>query len=116
MPADLGNLVTCLANMKATYLADPTAAVRGQTFIYQLHKYCVEELNKAIGSDKVQKIDLADMKQSAGQLHYPTAPINPKKYQLMQEVTLFGSHKNKDEDIALTHFANGPQIAIGVRS
>ncbi len=116
MPADMQKLVSCLAQMKATYLADATVAVRGQTFIYQLHKYCVDELNKAIGSDKVQRIDLSEMKQPTGKPHYPTVPIDPQKYQLMQEVTLFGSHKNKDEDIALTHFANGPQIAIGVRS
>ncbi len=116
MPADINKLVTCLTNMKATYLADPTAAVRSSTFIYQLHKYCVEELDKSIGSDMVQRIALSDMKQPIGQPHYPNVPIDPQKYQLMQEVTLFGSHKNKDEDIVLTHFANGPQIAIGVRS
>ena len=116
MPADIQKLITCLTNMKATYLSAPTAAVRGQTFIYQLHKYCVEELYRAIGNDKVQKIDIADMKRPTGELHFPTVPIDPTKYQLMQEVTLFGSHKNKDEDIALTQFANGPQIAIGVRS
>ena len=116
MPADISKLIACLARMKAIYLADPTAAVRGQTFIYELHKYCVEELNNAIGSEKVQTIALTDMKQPTGKPHYPNVPIDPMKYQLMQEVTLFGSHKNKDEDIALTHFANGPQIAIGVRS
>ena len=116
MSADISKLIDYLSRMKAIYLADPTAAVRGQTFIYELHKYCVEELNNAIGSEKIQKIALADMKQPTGKPHYPTVPIDPKKYQLMQEVTLFGSHKNKDEDIALTHFANGPQIAIGVRS
>ena len=116
MPADIDNLISCLADMKEIYLANPNAAVRGQTFIFQLHKYCVVELQKAIGSEKVQKIDLADMKQPTGKPHYPNVPIDPQKYQLMQEVTLFGSHKNKDEDIAITHFSNGPQIAIGVRS
>ena len=116
MPADIKKLVDCLASMKATYLSDPTASVRGQTFIYYLHKYCVEELYRTIGSEKVQKIELSDMKQPTGKPHYPKVQIDPQKYQLMQEVTLFGSHKNKDEDIALTHFANGPQIAIGVRS
>lgn len=116
MPADMDKLVDCLAQMKATYIADPTAAVRGATFIYKLHKFCVEELEQAIGSGKVQKIELSEMKQPMGKPHYPAVKIDPQKYQLMQEVTLFGSHKNKDEDIALTHFANGPQIAIGVRS
>ena len=116
MPANIQKLLSCLVNMKEVYLADPTTAVRSQTFIYQLHKYCVEELDSAIGSDKVQKIDLSNMKQPVGKPHYPLVTIDPQKYQLVQEVTLFGSHKNKDEDIALTHFANGPQIAIGVRS
>ena len=116
MPADIEKLTRVLASMKTTYLANPTAAVRGQTFIYQLHQYCVEELYRAIGPDKIQKIAITDMRLPTGRPHYPTIPIDPAKYQLMQEVTLFGSHKNKDEDIALTHFANGPQIAIGVRS
>lgn len=116
MPADIEKLTACLARMKATYLADPTAAVRGQTFIYLLHDYCVEELSAAIGTERIQRINLADMKMPRGKPHYPAIPIDPEKYQLMREVTLFGSHKNKDEDIALTHFANGPQIAIGVRS
>ena len=102
--------------MKAEYLDDPTGAVRSQRFISHLHQYCMEELDRAVGSEQVQKIDLSDMKQPAGKPNYPRVQINPKKYQLMREVTLFGSHKNKDEDIALTHFANGPQIAIGVRS
>lgn len=116
MPADIKKLIVCLDDMKTTYLAAPTAAVRNQSFIYRLHEYCAEELYRAIGSDKVQKIALADMKQPTGRPHYPAVPIDPQKYQLMQEVTLFGSHKNKNEDIALTHFANGPQIAVGVRS
>lgn len=116
MPADMVKLISCLSDMKKTYLADPTAAVRGQSFIYQLHKYCVDELYRAIGKDKVQKIELSDMALPTGTPHYPKVPLDTRKYQLMQEVTLFGSHKNKDEDIALIHFANGPQIAIGVRS
>ena len=116
MPANINRLIDCLANMKAIYLADPTAAVRSQRFIFELHKYCVEELYQAIGTNKIQRIDLSDMAQPKGASFYPLVPIDPTKYQLMQEITLFGSHKNKNEDIALTHFANGPQIAIGVRS
>lgn len=116
MPADLKKLAICLKNMKATYLEDPNAAVRGQTFISLLHEYCVEELCVAIGEEKVQRIELTQMKQPSGRPHYPNVRIDPQKYQLMREITLFGSHKNKDEDIALTHFANGPQIAIGIRS
>lgn len=116
MPADMSKLIGCLTSMKSTYLNDPTTAVRGSTFIYQLHKYCVDELYASIGADKVQRIELADMKLLTGKPHFPKIAIDPQKLQLMQEVTLFGSHKNKDEDIALIHFSNGPQIAIGVRS
>ena len=116
MPADMTKLVQCLEQMKQTYLNDPKSSVRGQSFIYHLHRYCVDELYKAIGSENVQKIPLEDMRLTSGKPHYPTVTINPQKYQLMQEATLFGSHKNKDEDIVLTHFSNGPQIAIGVRS
>lgn len=116
MPADIPKLIRCLSSMKETYLNDPTGAVRGSTFIQQLHDYCMDELYDAIGSSKIQQFPLADMKKPAGQPHYPKKQIDPKKYQLMQEATLFGSHKNKDEDICLTHFSNGPQIAIGLRS
>lgn len=116
MPADITKLISCLADMKSTYLADPVESVRGSSFIFHLHRYCVDELYRAVGPDKIQKIALSDMKKPTGRPHYPTTAIDPKKYQLMQEATLFGSHKNKDEDIALTHYANGPLIAIGVRS
>ncbi|MBP5211533.1 MAG: hypothetical protein J6Z30_01625, partial [Pyramidobacter sp.] len=56
------------------------------------------------------------MSQATGKPHYPKVAIDPRKCQLMPEVTLFGSHKNKDEDIVLSQFANGPQIAVGIRS
>lgn len=56
------------------------------------------------------------MSRSNNKPHYPKTPIDAQKYQLMQEATLFGSHKNKDADIIISHFANGPQIIIGVRS
>lgn len=116
MPADLEKLKRVLKEMKEIYLSDPTGAVRGSSFIMKLHEYCVEELERRIGSSKVQRISLDDMKKPTGSPHYPEIQIDPKKLQLMQEATLFGSHKNKDEDITLSHFANGPQIAIGVRS
>lgn len=116
MPADILKLQKCLSDMKNTYLKDPINAVRSSSFIYKLHEYCVEELYLALDKSKVQKIDLSDIKKPSGRPNYPIIKIEPEKFQLMQEVTLFGSHKNKDEDIVLTHFANGPQIAIGVRS
>lgn len=116
MPTDMNKLRKCLCEMKATYLSDPTAAVRGSGFINRLHEYCVTELHEALQTWRVQKIPLKDMALPSGRPHYPTARIDPHRFQLMREATLFGSHKNKDEDIALTHYANGPQIVIGVRS
>lgn len=116
MPADISRLIDTLAAMKQQYLSDPTKAVRGSGFIYNLHRYCMEELCKAAGPKKIQMIDLSAMKKPTGKPHYPAVKIDPSKYQLMPEATLFGSHKNKDEDITLSHYANGPLIAVGVRS
>ena len=100
MPANIEKLISCLAKMKSLYLSAPSSSVRSQNFISELHKYCIEELCNAIGSDKVQVIELSDMYKPTGKPNYPRTAIDPAKYQLMQEVTLFGSHKNKDEDIA----------------
>ena len=118
MPIDKRKLIECLSTMKKIYLDDPTQAVRGSKFIYCLHEYCVNELFAAIenAEKKIQKISLKDMSLPTGKPHYPKVTIEASKFQLMQEATLFGSHKNKDEDIVITQFANGPQIAIGLRS
>ncbi len=116
MPANIDNLIECLTNMKDIYLSNPTTSVRNSNFIYHLHQYCVDELYSILGENKLQKIELADMKLPKGKPHYPKIPINPQKFQLMQEATLFGSHKNKDTDIVISQYANGPQITIGIRS
>ena len=117
MPADMTALTSCLAEMKQVYLADPTKSVRGSNFIFPLHRYCVSQLRMAISDETpIQVIPYEKMACPRGQPHYPSVPIEPKGYQLMQEATLFGSHKNKDADIVLSHYTNGPQIIIGVRS
>ena len=116
MPANLKKLGECLRDMKGAYLNDPNAAVRGSSFISLLHHYCKRKLYHALDKRRVQNIPLNDMALPKGRRHYPKTALKPDKFQLMREATLFGSHKNKDEDIALTHFANGPQIVIGVRS
>ena len=117
MPADITALRDCLAKMKQSYLSNPGTSVRGQGFIHFLHEYCVSQLRQAIADDvNIQVVPLADMNRSSGKIHYPRSPIDPSGYQLMQEATLFGSHKNKDTDVVLSHYANGPQIIIGVRS
>lgn len=117
MPANIIELTDCLANMKQIYLDDPTASVRGSSFIFPLHRYCISQLTNIIDlSMGIQNIPLQDMVCPRGKPHYPRVSIAANRLQLMQEATLFGSHKNKDADIVLSHYANGPQIIIGVRS
>lgn len=117
MPADMTELTSCLATMKQIYLDDPVASVRGSNFIFPLHRYCINQLiNRIDPSMNLQYIPLDDMVCPRGKPHYPSTRIQANGLQLMQEATLFGSHKNKDADIVLSQYANGPQIVIGVRS
>lgn len=116
MPINKRNLINVLTAMKQTYLENPVQSVRGSSFIYHLHNYCIQELSSAVKDGQIQIIDYDDMVLSSNKPHYPKVQIDPRKLQLMPEATLFGSHKNKDEDISLTHYANGPQIVIGIRS
>ncbi len=117
MPANMTELINCLTNMKEIYLNDPVASVRGSNFIFPLHQYCIEQLKNIIDpSVNIQYIPLSDMVRSKDIPHYPRVNIATNGLQIMQEATLFGSHKNKDADIVLSHYANGPQIIIGVRS
>lgn len=88
MPANIQNLILCLGEMKQTYLADPTVAVRGQGFINLLHDYCVEEL----------------------------VNIGVPRERIFKEATVFGSHKPKDVDVAVIDKVNGPFIIVGIRS
>jgi hypothetical protein len=88
MPATIESLISCLVEMKRTYLADPTVSVRGQTFINLLHDYCVDELSS----------------------------INIPREKIFKEATIFGSHKPKNVDVAVIDKVNGPFIVIGIRS
>lgn len=116
MPANMTELINCLTEMKNVYLSSPEAAVRGSKFIFPLHKYCISQMINIISPDVIQNIPYTDMAKPTGKPHYPRIEIEASKFQIMQEATLFGSHKNKDTDIIISHYANGPQIAIGVRS
>jgi hypothetical protein len=42
--------------------------------------------------------------------------IDESRFEINKEVKIFGSHKVKKVDIAVTHPVNGPQLLIGVRS
>lgn len=89
MPADINQLIQCLARMKQTYLENPSA-VRSQAFINHLHEYVVDELRRH--------------------------GVDERRFQIVREARLYGSHKHKDVDVAVIHPLNGPQIIIGVRS
>ncbi len=113
MPHDRKLLVACLERMRLIYLANPNSAVRSSKFIDPLHDYCSTELIHALGAPK--KIQILEK----GALTAPRKrrkQIDHKKYQLIREATIAGSHKNKKVDLALTSYTNGPQIIIGVRS
>ncbi len=79
--------------MDALYQADPVAAVRSQGFIKILHKHIADDLR--------------------GRIH-PAAVRSGVT--VVEEATLFGSHKPKNVDIAVIHPNNGPLMVIGVRS
>jgi hypothetical protein len=90
MPIVEQELRECLQKMKEAYLNDPVVSVRSQTFINILHDYCISELHK-VG-------------------------ITDDSFQILKEATIFGSHKQKDVDVAVIENINGPQIIIGIRS
>ncbi|MBW8010468.1 MAG: hypothetical protein FVQ83_04385 [Chloroflexi bacterium] len=88
MPANIANLLTCLKQMKDSYVENPVVAVRSQRFIKLLHEYCVEELESlGVPSEKI-----------------------------FMEATVLGSHKSKNVDVAMIDNINGPLIIIGIRS
>lgn len=89
-PVPLGDV---LADMQSKYQQDPVNAVRGQHFIKTLHDHIAAELQAAL-LPQARKVGIT----------------------VMKEVTLFGSHKPKDADVALVHPHNGPLMIIGVRS
>ena len=90
MPIVRQKLTECLEQMKGIYLNDSVASVRSQAFINVLHDYCIAELHN-VG-------------------------ITEDSFQIRKEATIYGSHKQKDVDVAVIENINGPQIIIGIRS
>lgn len=88
MPANFSLLTRTLITMKQSFLDDPDAAVRSQIFIHMLHTYCVEEMRS----------------------------VGFKAEHILEEATIFGSHKTKDVDVAYIDPVNGPLVIIGLRS
>jgi hypothetical protein len=83
----------CLRAMHEVYRANPVAAVRGQAFIKELHRYLAAELTARLTPDA----------RRAG-------------VRVVEEARLLGSHKPKDVDVAVIDPHNGPLVIIGVRS
>lgn len=82
-----------LDNMKVNYDADPTKAVRSQSFIKMFHGHIAEDL-RAYLTPKARKAGI----------------------KVVEEAKIFGSFKSKDVDVAVIHPINGPLLAVGVRS
>lgn len=98
MPADLevehaptvGDLLLAMGEV---YRADPVKAVRSQSFIKMLHKHIADDLRACLST--------AAMREGI---------------RVMEEVTVYGSHKPKDADVAVIHPENGLLMSVGVRS
>lgn len=82
-----------LDEMRTIFLSDPVKAVKGQGFISKLHGYIAEELEARL-----------------------TPKAKKDGVQVVQEATVFGSHKPKDVDVSVIHPHNGPLLMVGVRS
>lgn len=110
------NLQDCLSDMQGVYKSGPMNAVRSQKFIRCMHDFILDEIEKSVSSEQVEIIRFEQMKRVTKEGMYPRPPINPRKYYAMTEARVFGSHKNKDVDIVLAQYVNGPLLTIGVRS
>ena len=101
MPIDKQKFQQMLNEMKEIYDRDPTAAVRGKSFIKKLDEYCLYELERLGIKTK-------------------TVPISGGRAKtdiiVKQETTLIGKHKPKDVDICVYSNESGPLIAISTRS
>jgi hypothetical protein len=82
-----------LGEMQGVYRADPVLAVRGQEFIKILHRVLAEDIKPLLSGEALKR-----------------------GVAVKEEVTIFGSHKAKDVDIAVIEPNNGPLLLIGVRS
>lgn len=79
--------------MDADFRADPSKAVRSQSFIRFLHAYLQEDLHSRLSSFGLRR--------------GVAVKLEPK---------VMGSHRPKDMDVAVIDPVNGPLMLIGVRS
>ena len=82
-----------LTEMHNIYAEDPKKAVRSQGFIKSLHKGLAEDLDALL-----------------------TPAARKRNITVVEEATIFGSHKPKDVDVSVIDPQNGPLIMVGVRS
>lgn len=87
------DITEILRKMHRVYAKNPDLAVRGQAFIKILHRGLSADLTARLTAYSVRR-----------------------KIEVKEEVTIFGSHKPKDVDVAVVDPANGPLVMIGVRS
>ena len=88
--ADLG---IYLSKMKHIFMTDPTKAIRGQNFIKTLHVFLENELRSRLSKAAVKR-----------------------GVQVGGEITVLGSYKTKDVDVAVYDPKSGPLVLVGVRS
>lgn len=86
-------LADVLQQMGEDYRADPTRAVRSQSFIKLLHAYVASQLSVRLTKFAVRR-----------------------GIQIRSEAKILGSTKPKDVDIAVLDPDNGPLVIIGIRS
>lgn len=96
-----------LAAMGKTYRENPVAAVRGQSFITQLHQYIGTQLQARLTQFAVHRGISVYFADKAATIH----GSKPKK-----EATILGSTKPKNVDVTVVDPENGPLVLIGVRS
>jgi len=87
------DIAAMLLEMQQVYAKDPDVAVRGQAFIKILHRALSADLTARLTKDSLRR-----------------------GVTVVEEATIFGSHKPKDVDVSVIDPANGPLMMVGVRS
>ena len=87
------DIAAMLLEMHQVYAKDPDVAVRGQAFIKILHGALSADLTARLSEDSRRR-----------------------RVKVMEEATIFGSHKPKNVDVSVIDPSNGPLMMVGVRS
>lgn len=87
------DIAAMLLKMHQVYAKDPNVAVRNQSFIKILHR--------ALSADLTARLTKYSLRRGVA---------------VVEEATIFGSHKPKDVDVSVIDPANGPLMMVGVRS